>query len=318
MSSPTPRVSVIIATYNRSNVLGYAIQSVLWQTFQDFELLVIGDGCTDDSADVVASFSDPRVRWHNLPENSGNQATPNNVGLTMARGEYIAYLGHDDLWYPTHLALLIARLQETGADVAYTLCEHIAPAETGLRLITGFSPSGEYERGLVIPPSSFMHKREMMPEMGGWRDYRALTISPDTEILMRAFDHGKKFAAVNELTVFKFNASWRRNAYREKSSREQTEYARRIQSEPDFLYREMLAVARYCTLTNPEIILRTVKRPDAAPRGRRVEESRRFRGLEAKALEPTSRVRLWSWRVGRAFATLLRGVLRRALNWLGD
>src|SRR6476619_7155830 len=99
--APPPVVSVIIATYNWSSVLRYAIQSVLWQTFQDFELLVIGDGCTDDSAEVVASFTDPRIHWHNLPQNSGNQALPNHTGIDMARGQYIAYLGHDDLWYPT-------------------------------------------------------------------------------------------------------------------------------------------------------------------------------------------------------------------------
>src|SRR5437762_4733085 len=109
MSSASPQISVIIATYNRSNVLRYAIQSVLWQIFQDFEILVIGDGCTDDSAQVVASFAEPRIRWHNLPQNSGSQSMPNNTGLEMARGTYIAYLGHDDLWYPTHLELLIRR-----------------------------------------------------------------------------------------------------------------------------------------------------------------------------------------------------------------
>src|SRR5450755_4047956 len=90
-ASPAPLVSVITATYNWSSVLRYAIQSVLWQSLQDFEMLVIGDGCTDDSADVVASFHDPRLRWRNLPENTGHQSIPNNTRLAMARGKYIAY-----------------------------------------------------------------------------------------------------------------------------------------------------------------------------------------------------------------------------------
>src|SRR5688572_1019424 len=106
-SQTSPVVSVILATYNWTSVLRYAIRTVLWQTFTDFELLVIGDGCTDDTAEVVASFRDPRIRWHNLPENTGNQAGPNNAGLAMARSEYVAYMHQDDLWLPDHLAVLV-------------------------------------------------------------------------------------------------------------------------------------------------------------------------------------------------------------------
>src|SRR3984957_4345570 len=95
-----PLVSVIIATYNYCNVLRCAIQSALGQTFHDFELLVIGDGCTDESEAVAASFGDSRIHWYNLAGNSGYQAAPNNAGLQMARGRYVAYLGHDDLWLP--------------------------------------------------------------------------------------------------------------------------------------------------------------------------------------------------------------------------
>jgi len=68
------QVTVLLPTYNWSNVLRYAIASVLRQTFTDFELLVIGDGCTDDSEAVTAEAGDPRVRWINLPANSGHQS----------------------------------------------------------------------------------------------------------------------------------------------------------------------------------------------------------------------------------------------------
>mgnify|MGYP003477863702 CR=1 FL=1 len=88
-----PRVSVIIATYNRSDVLRCAIRSVLAQSFGDFELLVVGDGCTDDSAAVVAGFADERVRWDNLEQNAGSQSAPNNRGLALARGRYVAFTG---------------------------------------------------------------------------------------------------------------------------------------------------------------------------------------------------------------------------------
>src|SRR5437667_10908196 len=90
-----PSVTVIIPTYNWSSVLPYSIGSVLRQTFTDFEVLVVGDGCTDDPEAVVGRISDPRVRWVNLRTNTGDPSERNNEGLRQARGRYMAYLGHD-------------------------------------------------------------------------------------------------------------------------------------------------------------------------------------------------------------------------------
>jgi len=118
-------VSVIIPTYNWSSVLRYAIQSVLNQIYQDFEILVIGDCCTDDSEEVVKSFNDCQIRWHNLPENTGNQSIPNNKGIELSAGKYIAYLGHDDLWHPNHLSYLVPAMED--ADLAHTITEAIGP-----------------------------------------------------------------------------------------------------------------------------------------------------------------------------------------------
>ena len=126
-TAEAPRVTVIIPTYNWSNVLPYSIGSVLRQSFTDFELLVVGDGCTDDSEQVVTAIADPRVRWINLPVNSGHQSAPNNEGLLQARGSIIAYLGHDDLWLPHHLEVMVAAI-DAGADVAHSIV-HMIDAE---------------------------------------------------------------------------------------------------------------------------------------------------------------------------------------------
>ena len=103
---------MIIPTFNWATVLPFSIGSVLDQTFTDFELLVIGDACTDESAAVVRACAagDDRVRWHNLPTNGRSQAGPNNEGLRLGRGDLVAYLGHDDLWLPRHLEGLVAVL----------------------------------------------------------------------------------------------------------------------------------------------------------------------------------------------------------------
>ena len=101
-----PLYSVVLATYNRGRHIIPTIASVLRQTLADYELLVIGDGCTDDTEATVRSFGDERVIWRNLPQRSGSQSAPNNAGGALARGRYIAYLGHDDLWAPDHLESL--------------------------------------------------------------------------------------------------------------------------------------------------------------------------------------------------------------------
>jgi glycosyltransferase involved in cell wall biosynthesis len=136
-----PLVSAIIATYNWSSVLKFAVRSVLWQTEQNFEILIVGDGCTDDSAAVANSFGDARICWHNLPSNSGHQSAPDNAGLAMARGEYIAYLSHDDVWHPEHLRTPLAAITRRQADLASSHVQMIGPQGTNSHVVTGFYPS---------------------------------------------------------------------------------------------------------------------------------------------------------------------------------
>ena len=114
-----PRFSVLIPTHNRSALLRLAISSVLSQTETDFELLVVGDGCTDDTADVVASFDDARIRWLDLPKAPHFGYANRNVALRLAAGAYIAFVTDDDLVFPDHLALLAATLEESGAEWVY-------------------------------------------------------------------------------------------------------------------------------------------------------------------------------------------------------
>jgi glycosyltransferase involved in cell wall biosynthesis len=107
MSDSSPRVSVIIPTYNRESTVGIAIQSVLDQTFADFEVLVIDDGSTDSTESVVRGFGDPRVVYLRQ-QHSGLPAVARNNALRRARGEYIAFLDSDDLWLSDKLAAQVA------------------------------------------------------------------------------------------------------------------------------------------------------------------------------------------------------------------
>lgn len=98
-----PFFTVVIPTFNRADKLAATIRSVLEQTFQDFELLVMDDGSTDDTEKMVNSLSDPRVRYEWAP-NSGGPATPRNRGIDAASAPWISFLDADDIWYPTRLS----------------------------------------------------------------------------------------------------------------------------------------------------------------------------------------------------------------------
>ena len=116
------KVSVIIPTYNRADVLGRAISSVLAQTHQDFELIVVDDGSTDGSEQAVWAFDDKRIRYLRHDVNRGAEAAL-NTGLLAARGEYIAFLDSDDEWLPQKLHLQLDCFHHTGlAPLGVVLC----------------------------------------------------------------------------------------------------------------------------------------------------------------------------------------------------
>lgn len=108
--------------YNAQSHIAATVRSVLAQTFADWELLVIDDCSTDETAAIVQRFaaSDERVKLIKLPKNRGAPAGPRNVGVQAATGEWIAFLDADDIWHPRKLALQLEALERTGAQFCST------------------------------------------------------------------------------------------------------------------------------------------------------------------------------------------------------
>ncbi len=152
-----PEISVIIPTYNSSRTLRAAVASVLLQSHVDFEVLVVGDGCTDDSADAMAAVGDERVTWIGLDSNSGGPSVPRNVGLDAARGRWVAYLGHDDLWFPWHLEGALETAAATGADLVSTVGAFLEPGGTS----TAFGLPARPRTAAPLCPSSWLHRRDL-------------------------------------------------------------------------------------------------------------------------------------------------------------
>jgi glycosyltransferase involved in cell wall biosynthesis len=128
-----PKVSVIIPAYNHGHFLGEAIQSVLDQTFPEFELIVVDDGSTDNTKEVVESFKDPRIRYI-YQENRGLPAA-RNTGIKASGGEYIAFLDSDDVWLPRNLELKVQVL-DARPDVAL-VCSDFYPFDNETGAIIG-------------------------------------------------------------------------------------------------------------------------------------------------------------------------------------
>lgn len=98
-----PKISVVIPTFNRENSLPHAIRSVLSQTYQNWELLVVDDGSTDRTAEVMRDFlHDTRIKYF-YQANSGGPAKPRNIGISHATGEFVAFLDSDDIFLPAKL-----------------------------------------------------------------------------------------------------------------------------------------------------------------------------------------------------------------------
>lgn len=123
MTDKIPLVSVIIPMYNSAKFIPQTLESLCYQTMKDFEVIVVDDGSTDNSVEVVESFSERfngRLHVIKLPKNTGTPGLPRNVGIQFARGKYIAFLDSDDLYTKTALEELTALAEQYQADVVHT------------------------------------------------------------------------------------------------------------------------------------------------------------------------------------------------------
>lgn len=121
----SPLVSVYVPTYNRGQLLiDRAVASVLSQTYTNLELIIVGDHCTDNTAELVSRINDPRVRFFDFPKRGyrypptaenhwlAGPVVPANKGLEMVRGKWVARIDDDDIWTPNHIEVLLRFAQE--------------------------------------------------------------------------------------------------------------------------------------------------------------------------------------------------------------
>lgn len=132
--SSSPIVSVIIAAFNARRWIGLSIESAQVQTLRDIEIIVVDDGSTDDTADVVTGMAldDPRIRL--IRQSNAGVGAARNAGIRSSRGKYIAPLDADDLWSPEKLQKQVRRMEERGEGTALVYCWHRWIDEDGVPL----------------------------------------------------------------------------------------------------------------------------------------------------------------------------------------
>ena len=189
-SSAHPTVSVVIPTYNTANLLPDAVESVLTQTYRDFELIVVDDGSTDETPEVMGGYTDD-VRY--IRKENGGSASARNRGIREATGQYVALLDADDLWLPEKLECQMEQF-EAQRDLAWSYTDWIhVDAETGAPMYHG-SQVMSYRGGdvlrpllvrLFIPPSTEVIRRDVFEEVGTYDESELHRISEDWEFSLQ-------------------------------------------------------------------------------------------------------------------------------------
>jgi glycosyltransferase involved in cell wall biosynthesis len=246
-----PVVSIVMPTHNRADYIGAAIASVLEQTYADWELVIVDDGSTDDTREVVAQFlpRDPRIRYVQEEENRGIALSRNN-GVARSRGRYIAMLDSDDAWgSPDKLALQVAALDaDPQLDIVGTWLEYIDEKgeRTGARLS---HPTDDASiRAIQIhrncfAQSSVMFRKDAFERAGGYDPH--FVVADDHDLWLR-MGRSRRFA-----TLPRYDLLYRKHAgnitqtRRVKAARESLEVLRRHRAYyPGFLFGYVKGVLR--------------------------------------------------------------------------
>ena len=219
-TASTIMVSVIVPTFNRPDMLIETLKSILNQTYDDFEIIVVNDAGVDVKKEIDLLNKNNNIIYINHANNRG-LAAARNTGIKAASGKYIAYLDDDDVYYPDHLETLVNCLENSEYKVAYTDAYMVTQERKNSNYVIKkkdipFSLDFDYDRILVenfVPVLCLMHERSCLEEIGLF--YENLTVCEDWDFLIRI---SRKFeiAHVKKVTS---QFTWRTDGTNMRSSR---------------------------------------------------------------------------------------------------
>ena len=209
----SPKVSVFIASYNHAQFLTECLDSILTQNYQNFEIVVVDDGSTDGSLDILKDYQDrfpEKVRCYRHPDNKnhGISAT-SNLAICHSRGEYLAWIGSDDAWYPEKLELQITQLEENPAlGMVYCYADlidregKIIPGQYGVDVTNDSNPVGQMIYSCHPPAMTVVFRRKCLDDVGPFNE--SLVYS-DWELFVRIFARWKVGFIAKSLAMYRIH-----------------------------------------------------------------------------------------------------------------
>jgi len=201
MALGNPLVSVVIPTFNCASYINEAIDSVLEQTFLDYEIIIVDNSSIDRTVELVESYRDPRVQLIGC-QNNGVIAKSRNIGIANSQGEFIAFLDGDDLWHPRKLEVCIP-VVSSSFDLVYHgerwFDNQGNSKSVKYRAEDQSSYSKLLTRGNNISTSSVVVKKSVLERAGGFSENYSYISAEDYDLWMRLAMNGARFKYVDQL-----------------------------------------------------------------------------------------------------------------------
>jgi teichuronic acid biosynthesis glycosyltransferase TuaG len=196
-----PRLSIVIPTYNHAHFLRTAIDSIRAQTFGDWEAVVVNNFSEDDTAAVVKSYDDPRIRLINFA-NHGIIAAARNHGLSLTKAPFVAFLDSDDFWYPEKLQRCMDKLA-LGYDLVCHAEVWVGPGERRRTVQYGPESRATYESllldGNCLSTSAVVVRRDWLERSGGFSVQPEFVTAEDYELWLKLARDGARIGFVDEV-----------------------------------------------------------------------------------------------------------------------
>ena len=199
--SGSPAVSIVVPTFNHAQFLHQALASVIAQTFQNWEAIIVNNFSTDDTINIVESFGEKRFRLINF-RNDGVIAASRNEGIRLSNGSVIAFLDSDDLWYPNKLEHCMPAF-DAHADVVCHGEYWVSDGMQQRQILYGPQKNAQYSkllyRGNCVSTSATLVRKDLLIEVGGFSVDLEYITAEDYDLWLKLAHRKSRFAFIPEI-----------------------------------------------------------------------------------------------------------------------